>query len=70
MQETAGGAPEEIAQSAFENSPNERDIDTLEMSLRIAAPPDRVFALLTDPDRDRACGSRRSLELSRIRAAP
>ena len=51
MQETAGGAPEEIAQSAFENSPNEREIDTLEISLRIAASRERVFALLTDPDR-------------------
>ena len=52
MQETAGGgAPEEIAQSAFENSPNESDIETLEISLRIAASRERVFRLLTDPDR-------------------
>ena len=53
MQETAGGAPEEIAQSAFENSPNEHDIDTLEdLAAHRGFTPERVFALLTDPDRD------------------
>ena len=41
MQETAANS------AAAENAP----ADALEISLRIAAPPARVFRLLTDPDR-------------------
>ena len=51
MQETAaGGAPEDYAKRAIADSPHEPEGDALEISLRIAAPPERVFALLTDPD--------------------
>ena len=51
MQETAaGGAPEDYAKRATGDSSHEPEGDALEISLRIAAPPERVFALLTDPD--------------------
>ncbi len=51
MQESAaGGAPEDCPNPAIGDSSHKPEGDALEISLRIAAPPARVFALLTDPD--------------------